>query len=108
MINISFKHHSDDDYILVQFYGTNHERIKPLEYLTALDNDNLTEHEAVWLRRLRNGLLFSISQFNRRVDARNHIQKLNLLEAVLYLFKLNNVRNAKTGVKIKALTLNIN
>ena len=107
MCRIKFKHHSDDNYILVQFYGANHERIKPLEYLTALDSYNLTEHEAVWLRRLRNGLLNNIEQFNRRVDANIHIKKLNLVESVLYLFKLNNVRNAKTGVKIKASMLNI-
>ena len=107
MINIKFKYHPDDDYILVRFYDANEELVKPLDVLSKLDTDKLTEHEAVWLRRLRNGLLFNISQFNRKVDARNHIQKLNLVEAVLYLFKLNNVRNAKTGVKIKALTLNI-
>ena len=103
MINIKFKYHPDDDYILVRFYDANEELVKPLDVLSKLDKDT----DDVWLRRLRNGLLFNISQFNRKVDARNHIQKLNLVEAVLYLFKLNNVRNAKTGVKIKALTLNI-
>lgn len=104
MFNITFKYHADEDYILVRFYDANQELIKPLDCLTKLDTDT----DNVWLRRLRNGLLFNISQFNRKVDARNHIQTLSLVDAVLYLFKLNNVRNAKTGIKIKALTLNIN
>lgn len=108
MSNISFKYHDDGDHVLVQFYNANHERIKPLEYITALDNDTLTEHEAVWLRRLKRGLLNNIAQFNRRVDANNRIKKLNLLESVLYLLNLNAVRNAKTGIKIKASMLNVN
>lgn len=104
MSSINFKFHTDKDYILVRFYDANEELVKPLDCLSVLDTDT----DTVWLRRLRNGLLFNISQFNRKVDARNHIQKLSLVEAVLYLFKLNNVRNVKTGIKIKALTLNIN
>lgn len=107
MPSINFKYHTDKDYILVQFYDANQERIKPLDYMADLDNDTLTKAEAKWLRRLRNGLLFNIRQFNRKVDARNHIQELSLVESVRYLFNHNNVRNAKTGVKIKALTLNI-
>ena len=108
MFNIKFKCHSDDDYILVMFYDANQEHVKPLDVLSDLDTDTLTEREAVWLRRLRNGLLHNISQFNHRVDANIHIKTLSLVESVRYLFKLNNVRNAKTGIKIKASMLNVN